>query len=165
MDWEDVAFLIGQTVGELLAKTGEGVVEHVTIGSQLLGKAHHARVGIKFGDTVAGVRLREPPRDRHRMRVPGWHRRLRNGAGGDIEANQKCENALHNLTFAPPPQSTPSMPSNAATGALATRPHLRGGQQCRQSRDEIVDEVVPDEQEQERLIASVSPLSESLLLA
>ena len=165
MDWEDVAFLIGQAVDELLAKIDEGVVEHVTIGSQLLGKAHHARVGIKLGDAVAGVRLRKPPRDRHRMRVPGWHRRLRNGAGGDIEANQKCENALHNLTFAPPPQSTPSMPSNAATGALATRPHLRGGQQCRQSRDEIVDEVVPDEQEQERLIASVSPLSESLLLA
>ena len=95
MDWEDVAFLIGQAVDELLAKIDEGVVEHVTIGSQLLGKAHHARVGIKFGDAIAAVRLREPPRDRHRMRVPGWHRRLRNGASGDIEANQKCENALH----------------------------------------------------------------------
>jgi hypothetical protein len=74
MDWEDVAFLIGQAVDELLAKIDEGVVEHVT--TQLLGKAHHARVGIKFGDAVAGVRLRKPPRDRHRMRVPGWHRRL-----------------------------------------------------------------------------------------
>jgi hypothetical protein len=95
MDWKDITFLIGQTVDELLAKIDEGVVEHVTIGSQLLGKAHHARVGIKFGDAVAGVRLRKPPRDRHRMRVPGWHRRLRNGAGGDIEANQKSENPLH----------------------------------------------------------------------
>jgi hypothetical protein len=65
MDWEDVAFLIGQAVDELLAKIDEGVVEHVTIGSQLLGKAHHARVGVKFGDTVAGVRLRKPSRDRH----------------------------------------------------------------------------------------------------
>ena len=54
-----------------------------------------ARVGVKFGDTVAGVRLREPPRDRHHMRIPSWHRRLHSGAGGDIEANQKCKNALH----------------------------------------------------------------------
>jgi hypothetical protein len=29
------------------------------------------------------------------MRIPGWHRRLHSGAGGDIEANQKCKNALH----------------------------------------------------------------------
>ena len=32
-----------------------------------------ARVGIKFGDAVAGVRLRKPPRDRHDMRIPAWH--------------------------------------------------------------------------------------------
>ena len=95
MDWEDVAFLIGQAVDELLAKIDEGVVEHVTIGSQLLGKARYARVGVKFGDTVAGVRLRESPRDRHHLRIPSWHRRLHSGARGDIEANQKCKNALH----------------------------------------------------------------------
>ena len=70
MDWEDVAFLIGQAVDELLAKIDEGVVEHVTIGSQLLGKAHHARLGIKFADAVVCVRLREPLRDRHRVRNP-----------------------------------------------------------------------------------------------
>lgn len=47
-DWKDIAFLIGQTIDKLLAKIGEGVVQHVTVGSQLLSKAHDARVGIKF---------------------------------------------------------------------------------------------------------------------
>ena len=37
---------------KLLAKIGEGGVEYVAIGSQLLGKAHHARVGIKFRGAV-----------------------------------------------------------------------------------------------------------------
>ena len=87
--------MIGQAVDELLAKIDEGVVEHVTIGSQLLGKAHHARVGIKFGDAIAAVRLRDPPRGRHRMRIPTWHRRLRSGAGGDIDEDHKYKSALH----------------------------------------------------------------------
>jgi hypothetical protein len=71
MDWQDVTFSIGQTIDELLSKVGEGVVEHVTVGSQLRGKAHHARVGIKFGNAIASFRMREPSRDRHRMRVAG----------------------------------------------------------------------------------------------
>jgi hypothetical protein len=69
VDGDDVTFLIGQTVDELFAKIDEGVVEHVTIGSQFLGKAHHARVGVKFRDAIASFRMRELPRDRNHMRT------------------------------------------------------------------------------------------------